>query len=165
MRKIIPALLASALSSAYALAAAGTAFAGDPAATGKHAQARQHFFDQLDTNHDGVVSRAEYQAWVDERFARFDSNRDGSVDATEIETSPATAARVQKRAEGFVKRYDRSGSGKVSQADFEAREMNRFDRLSGGADTLTPEQLAAHRHGPMHRHAAHDGADTDSSGD
>jgi len=161
MHKIISVPVVSALFAVCTLAAAGAALAADPAgsaaapALNQHAQRQQHFFDKLDTNHDGVISRAEYQAWVDSRFAKLDTNGDGSVDANEIATSPATAARVQKRAEGFVKRYDQSGTGKVSKADFEAKEMSRFDRLSGGADTLTEQQLAAQRAAFMHGHGPH----------
>ena len=159
MRKIIPVLFAVST-----LAAAGAAFADDPAsnanvpAANPRAQWRQHFFDQIDTNHDGVISRAEYQAWVDRRFAKLDTSGDGVVTAQEIESSPATAARVQKRAENFVKRYDASGTGNVTKAEFEAKEMSRFDKLSGGADTLTETQLAAQRHGHMHKRGAAQGA-------
>ena len=171
MHKIIPASFAAALLATCTLAAAGAAPAADPAggavapAHNQHAQRQQHFFDKLDTNHDGVISRAEYQAWVDSRFAKLDTNGDGSVDASEIAASPAVAERVQKRAEGFVKRYDQSGTGKVSKADFEAKEMSRFDRLSGGTDTLTEQQLAAQHGAFMHGHGPRgDGGSADPNG-
>jgi hypothetical protein len=150
MRKIISTLYAPLLCATCALVAAGTAFAADPASdaattrAGKHAEFRQRFFDQLDANHDGVVSRAEYQAWVDGRFDKLDSNHDGHVDANEIANSAATAERVQKRAEGFVKRNG-NGASTVSKSDFEAKAMARFDRLGDGADTLTIDQLGAGR--------------------
>jgi hypothetical protein len=153
MRNFIPALFALT-----ALGAIGSAVAADPAATAPDARAtrraemQQRHFDMLDGNHDGVVSRAEYQAWIDGRFDKLDVNHDGRVDASEIEASPEAAKRVHKRAERFVKRYDPSGSGQVAKADFEARAMQRFDRLGGGADTLTMAQFAAHRH-HMHEHA------------
>ena len=150
MRKI----LLSALT-LTALAAAGAAFAATPATSAapsstsstapapgsRHAERRQQFFDKIDTNHDGTISRAEYQAWVDGRFDKLDSNGDGAVNADEVATSPMAVNRVQKRAEGFVKRYDATGSGEVSKSDFEAKEMQRFDRLSGGADSITEEQF------------------------
>jgi len=153
MRKFLPVVF-----TLTALAAAATASAADPATApsdgaNKRAEWRQQFFDKVDTNHDGTISRAEYQAWVDSRFAKLDSNGDGTVDANEVATSQAAAERVQKRAEGFVRRYDPSGDGQVSKADFEAKEMQRFDRLSDGTDSITQAQFAAakssrHRHAP-----------------
>ena len=44
-----------------------------------------------------------------------------------------------------MRRYDTTGSGQVSKADFEAKEMQHFDRLSNGADTVTEDQFAAAR--------------------
>jgi len=171
MRKTLPTLLASALTGACALAVAGTALAADTSATGttattpgaKRAQFRQQFFDKIDTNGDGVISRAEYQAWVDSRFEKLDTNGDGSVDANEIASSPATAARVEKRAEGFVKHFDTSGDGKVTKADFEAKEMARFDKMSGGADTLTEDQLRSPRGAFKHRGPAPQSQTSDAS--
>ncbi|MEO7324217.1 MAG: hypothetical protein ABIW82_05260 [Dokdonella sp.] len=155
MRKTNSTLFTPLLCGVCALVAAGSAFAADPPTdatttrVGKHAEFRQRFFDQVDTNHDGVVSRAEYQAWVDGRFDKLDSNHDGHVDATEVAHSAATAARAQKRAEGFVKRNG-NGSSTVSKIDFEAKVMARFERLGDGADTLTIDQLGARRGGFKH---------------
>jgi len=163
MRKI----LFSALT-LTALAAAGTSFAATPASSAapsstsstapapgsRHAEWRQQFFDKIDTNHDGTISRAEYQAWIDSRFDKLDTNGDGSVNADEVATSPTAVNRVQKRAEGFVKRYDTSGSGQVTRSDFEAKEMQRFDRLSGGADSITEQQFDAAGARLRHRRGA-----------
>ena len=152
MRTHLQALLAAALLGA---ALPTVAAIPDPAATdtraNQHAEMKQRFFDQIDTNHDGRVSRDEYRAWVDGRFARLDANHDGTVDAGEIASSPQTQERVQKRAERFVRHFDASGSGKVSEADFEAKAMARFDRLANGADSLGVDQLGGFgRHGRRH---------------
>jgi hypothetical protein len=138
------------------LLAVGTVFAATPDAAadgGRHARRaamQQQMFERLDANRDGQVSRTEYKASIDARFDKLDANGDGSVDADEIARSPATAERVNRRAEGFVKRYDASGSGKVTRADFEAKEMERFERMGGGADSVTQEQLSKQRK-PHHR--------------
>jgi hypothetical protein len=143
-----------------ALVAAGAAFAAPgstagttPAPNAQPGQWRQQFFDRIDTNHDGTISRAEYQAWVDNRFAKLDTNGDGVVNTDEVATSPMAAERVAKRAEGFVRRYDTTGSGEVSRSDYEAKEMQRFDRMSNGADSVTEDEFtaAASRHF-KHRH-------------
>ena len=158
MRNIaFTALTLSVLFAASAASAAAPTTGAAPAPGTKQAEWRQHFFDKIDTNHDGVISRAEYQAWIDSRFAKLDSNGDGIVDADEVASSPAAAERVQKRAEGFVRRYDASGSGQVSKADFEAKEMQHFDRLSNGADTVTEDQFAAARPFQHRRPAPADG--------
>ena len=138
----LSSLLAAGAASA-ATPAAGTTPAPSPVPGSRHAEWRQQFFDKIDTNHDGTISRAEYQAWIDNRFAKLDSNSDGTVDANEVATSPMAAERVEKRAQGFVKRYDTTGNGEVSRADFEAKEMQRFDRMSNGADSVTEDQFTA----------------------
>lgn len=155
MRRHFQALLAAA-----AICTALSAVAGTPDSTtadvraNRRMQMKQHFFDQIDTNHDGTVSRDEYRAWVDSRFERLDANRDGSIDADEIANSPQARERVHRRAERFVKRFDASGSGKVSQADFEAKAMARFDRLANGADTVSKDQFG----GPGNHGHRHDSA-------
>jgi len=161
MRKIVPIVFALTAVFAAAAASAADPTAAPSSRAEKRAEMRQEFFNKLDTNHDGVISRAEYQAWVDSRFAKLDTNGDGTVDADEVATSQAAMERVQKRAEGFVKRYDASGDGKVSKADFEAKEMQHFDRLSNGADSITEDQLAAAR--PPFKHRRVPQATTNSS--
>ena len=154
-KTVLTALTLSAL--AAGAVSAATPAAGDAAPGSKHAEWRQQLFERIDTNHDGTISRAEYQAWIDGRFAKLDSNGDGVVDAGEIANSPAAAERSEKRAEGFVRRYDTSGSGNVSKTDFESREMQRFDRLGNGADSITEEQFeAAHARAFRHRRAPQD---------
>lgn len=142
MRRNLQALLAAAiLGAALPAAATSPTPATADSRANQRAEMKQRFLDQIDTNHDGRVSRDEYRAWIDGRFARLDANHDGTVDADEIASSAQTQERVQKRAQRFVRRFDTSGSGKVSEADFEAKAMARFDRLANGADSLDADQL------------------------
>jgi hypothetical protein len=155
-----PLSLSALLFAGGSLLAAGAAVAGTPEAAdgGRHmrrAAMQQQMFERLDADHDGAISRAEYKAWIDGRFDKLDANGDGSVDADEIARSPATAERVNRRAEGFVRRYDSTGTGKVTRSDFEAKEMARFERIGGGADRVTKEQFAQQR--KSHRRGAPEG--------
>ncbi|MBN8728382.1 MAG: hypothetical protein J0H15_11870 [Xanthomonadales bacterium] len=138
MRIFIPALATAAW------LAAGIATAAEPATpTAPQHQARadrqamgKRLFQRIDANQDGSISRAEYQAWVDQRFARLDPDGKGSVNAEDIANSPAMHDKAQHGAERLIARYDRSGSGTLDKADFEAREMERFDRLAAGGDSI-----------------------------
>ncbi|HEY6940666.1 hypothetical protein [Dokdonella sp.] len=149
MRHILPLLFA--LAGLAGSACAADAPGGAPDRAARRAEMEQRFLDRVDANHDGTVSRAEYATWVDARFARLDGNGDGRVDADEIARSPETAERVRKRAVRFVNRYDSSGSGSVSKADFEAKAMARFDRVAGGADTVEAGRLLPRRGLPGRR--------------
>lgn len=152
MRTSAPLLLVLAIAAGSACATDAPDDGGSRAA--RRAEFRQRFLDQIDTNHDGTVSRAEYQAWVDARFAKLDANGDGRVDADEIAASPQVAQRVHRRAGRFIDRYDTSGSGSVSKADFEAKEMARFDHLAGGSGTVDADQLLPRRGAFGRRHDA-----------
>lgn len=145
-RFLILGSLAAACALGATLATAADAATTAPAA-GPH---RQQLLEQLDGNHDGQVSRAEYQRWLDGRFARLDGNGDGVVDAAEIANSPAARERAQRRAERFVRRFARGGSAQVTKGDFEAVHMQRFDRIGNGADTVAVDAL-------LPRGARHDG--------
>src|SRR5262245_20525515 len=59
------------------------------------------FFDKLDTNQDGSVSREELQADVQRRFAEADTNKDGKVSAQELQAHAAAkrSEMQQKMAE------------------------------------------------------------------
>ncbi len=152
----LPLLLSGlALAGAASLALAGDETTASPSAdahAARRAQVEQAFLDRVDSNHDGLISRAEYQTWIDSRFDRLDANRDGRIDATEIAHSPAAEQRAQRRAEKFVQHFSGSADGSVSKADFEARSMQRFDRVSAGSDTASAEQLLPHRGAWRHRH-------------
>lgn len=143
-----------AVSLAAALLAAGTA-AAQSAAPNAQEGSRKSLVDRIDANHDGTVTKAEYQAFVDRRFERLDANQDGFIDANEAASSTAGERRQSKRG-GMIQRLDTNGDGKISKAEFEAGSMKRFERLSGGADSISDDQLdnamkqQRSRHGASH---------------
>jgi Ca2+-binding EF-hand superfamily protein len=71
MKKLIP------FTAAFALAAAGTAFAG-----GDHAKK----FESLDANSNGAIERSELQAHPEamEQFSAADANANGKLEAAEF---------------------------------------------------------------------------------
>lgn len=90
-------------------------------------------------------TRTELVAKLDARFAKLDTNRDGSITAAE-----RTAARDARRGERFAK-LDKDSNGSLSRAEFESAREGR-GKMRGG------------RHGGMHHRGGHGGRDADANG-
>lgn len=102
-----------------------------------------------DTDGDGTVSRAEFDAQSATMFARMDANSDGRVDATEMAALPGGgrgAARADTNGDGILTReefaaqvgqrfarFDMNADGVIDAAERQARPMGR-----GGRDRPAP---------------------------
>lgn len=100
-----------------------------------------------DSNGDGVVTRAEVEASVAQRFARMDVNKDGKVDKADREA--AKKQREAKRGErggGMMERADANGDGALSLDEMKRMAMKRFDRADADKDgKLTASERDAAR--------------------
>jgi Ca2+-binding EF-hand superfamily protein len=120
------------------LAAAGPAAARGPA---------QHprLFAALDQNKDGAVTREEYGAFRDREFARFDSNKDGAVGRDEFMAAERGHGRAAARDAQF-KAINKSGSGSISKAEWDARTDALFAQRDRNKDgKLTPDEFGRRR--------------------
>jgi hypothetical protein len=100
--------------------------AGMPGAPGE--PQRPSPFDEMDTNHDGFVSRDEFIAYQKKRFDEFDTNHDGKINAKEIASSPPLMERNLKTAERMVKQWDTNGDGVVTADEFKKDADERFTK-------------------------------------
>jgi Ca2+-binding EF-hand superfamily protein len=103
------ALLTVAACGAPLFLGAGCALLATPAPLPAHAEIRAAF-DGLDSNHDGVISPAEWRAKSEALFAALDKNHDGFVDRAEIGPN-------QMLRETFPE-ADARGDGRLSRAEF-----------------------------------------------
>lgn len=102
-------------------------------------------FNRADVDGDGLVSRDEAtDLMIGEAFGRFDTNRDGIVDAAEYLAGGG-------KAEDF-KKMDVSGSGKLTLAQAQASPLAvehmavPFDEADVNGDgAITYEELVAYR--------------------
>lgn len=90
-------------------------------------------FHAMDSNHDGRVSRAEYDAYWKRQFAQADANHDGKLEESEAR---AAAKRLNggtvATADGFKRMWKQvSANGVATQQ----RDMAYHDRLFKQADT------------------------------
>jgi hypothetical protein len=116
----------SAIVSAQALPKTPATPAATPLAPG--GAQRPSRFDEIDTNHDGFISKDEFLASEKKRFEEFDSNHDGKVDAKEIASSPPLMERNLKTAERMVKQWDANGDGTVTADEYRKNAEERFSK-------------------------------------
>jgi Ca2+-binding EF-hand superfamily protein len=87
---------------------------------------KQGRFDEIDTNHDGFLSRDEFLAAEKKRFDEFDTNHDGKTDAKEIASSPPLMERNLRTAERMTKQWDANSDGVVTAEEFRKSAEDRF---------------------------------------
>jgi hypothetical protein len=140
---LVPAalLLALAVPAVQAAPAQTAAPAKRPAAEPK-APAASPLLAQLDANHDGKITRAEWKG-NDVSFSMLDKNGDGVLTADELAPSvPADPGPspevVRARQEKIFRWMDANHDGRVAKAEWreEAAKFARLDRNHDGVVTL-----------------------------
>lgn len=95
------------LSAAMAVAlglASGAAIAGHHEG-GKHEGPRgEKMMERIDTDGDGVISKAEFMAKHEEKFTQMDTNGDGSLSKDEMEAAHAKMKDKWKGHKGKMKK-------------------------------------------------------------
>ena len=83
---------------------------------------------RADTDGDGKISRAEFTAQSEARFARMDKNGDGFITADEMN------GRGGRSPGGRLMSADSDQDGKISRAEFMAQSAERFIKLDTNGD-------------------------------
>jgi Ca2+-binding EF-hand superfamily protein len=102
----------------------------------------QHILARVDTDHDGKISRVEFDAESAALFKRLDKNGDGKIASDEV------PARHWGGKGPMFGQMDTDKDGKVTKAEFTAAEDKIFQKLDANGDgVITPDEMqAAHRH-------------------
>lgn len=125
-------------------------------------------FAKWDTNGDGKVTQAEFDAaraarrteWRDKRFAKLDTDRNGEISKTEFETAQGPDGRGPREGgrrfahrggmgggmmgRGGLMALDTNKDGAVTLAEAQARALARFDQADTNKDgVVTPEERRA----------------------
>ncbi len=111
-------------------------------------------FADLDTNHDGVISKDEFAAPMMKHFGDIDTNGDGTISQDEFNAGmarrhdhmgppPGEGHRWGRHHDMDLKSLDTNGDGKVSFDEFTAPMKNHFDRMDANHDgTLDQTELS-----------------------
>ncbi|MGR3760205.1 EF-hand domain-containing protein [Roseobacteraceae bacterium NS-SX3] len=122
-------------------------------------------FEEIDSDGNGEISKAEMEAVKEARFAAADANGDGKLSLEEMQAQGAK--RAAERAERMLKRLDSDGDGALSLAELPSprRHGDMFTRIdadgSGGVSKEEFEAMREHRGGK--RHGSKPGAQTEQN--
>ena len=109
-------------------------------AQGRDSAALEH----ADANHDGKVTKQEYNDARAALFARMDRNSDGFIDDADSRTG--TNERGQRAAAALRGRIDANGDGKISKDEFINAPTMMFDKFDANKDgVLDAQELEAAR--------------------
>lgn len=130
------------------IAVAGAALlAGVAAAQGPHGPGMTEHLFQADANNDGVVTRAEFDAGRDARFASMDADHDGALDRGEHRRGHREMMGGHHGGrQGMMAGADANGDGSISRDEFLAHPLQMFARLDANSDgSISAEEQAQMR--------------------
>jgi len=113
---------------------------------GKHGDFTQHILERVDTDKDGKISKAEFDAEGSKLFAKLDENGDGKIASNEM------PQRHWARFGGHMfDRMDADHDGQVTKAEFQAAGEKMFQRMDKNGDGIIEkdEMQAPHGNGEM----------------
>jgi Ca2+-binding EF-hand superfamily protein len=108
-----------------------------------------------DSNQDGSLDRAEFDAMRDSRFAAMDENGDNALSAAEFkaardkrreDANARTGERREDRGARMLAEVDTSKDGRITANEWQANALQRFVRLDTNGDgAITEEEMSARR--------------------
>ncbi|MEH6495210.1 MAG: EF-hand domain-containing protein [Pseudomonas marincola] len=105
----------------------------------------QEMFEKHDANKDGVMTPDEMPEKWASRFDKLDTDKNGSLTLTEIETSHKM--RKEKRMEKMMSKFDTDQDGKVSESEVTAFVLEKFKKMDADGDgSLSMDEIKAMRH-------------------
>jgi Ca2+-binding EF-hand superfamily protein len=100
--------------------------------------------EQADANHDGKITKQEYNDARAALFARMDRNGDGFID--DADSREGANERGQRAAAALRGRIDSNGDGKISKDEFVNAPTMMFDKFDANKDgVLDAQELEAAR--------------------
>ncbi len=107
-------------------------------------------FEEMDADHNGVVTHQEAEQFQAQRFTKADADGDGSLSSAEFtsaEERDETRKQMRRqRLTDIFAQLDENHDGKLSQAELVDLGMQRFKLMDRNGDgTVTTEELQAKR--------------------
>lgn len=150
----------AALLGAASLVAGAALFAfAVPAIAEKSGMMDRHkaHLEEVDTDKNGKISKAEADAARDRHFTEADANGDGSVSFEEFQVM--TEKRRQMKLKHRFERSDKNNDGVLTGDELGGRFADHFERLDKNGDGEISEEERKKAHKKMRKHRMHDMGD------
>jgi len=92
-----------------------------------------YLFDKFDSNEDGVSTKAEYMDFIDERFVKMDTDRDGTITKEDLYNSRFYTF-LPELAEAVFRDSDTDMDGLITEEEMIKAEQVRFDEMDTNGD-------------------------------
>jgi Ca2+-binding EF-hand superfamily protein len=105
-------------------------------------------FDLMDANRDGQISREEHTAGAQRMFAEIDTNNDGLITATEMESKfyadKGQRGAGEMSARDKIKEIDLNADGRLTRTEHAQGSESMFGKMDANRDgSLSRDELAA----------------------
>lgn len=91
-------------------------------------------FAKADANHDGRISRDEFQTARAARFDKLDRNRDGYLDDGDIPRLLRANAQRMQKFDAALNMADANHDGRVSRAEYMTAGLHMFELVDANHD-------------------------------
>ena len=98
---------------------------------GKKRDFSERILNRVDTDKDGKISKAEFDAAGQKMFAKLDENKDGKIEGNEM-----PQRHWARFGERMFDRMDTDKDGKVTKAEFQAAGERMFQRMDKNGDGI-----------------------------
>ena len=96
-------------------------------------QMHSYLFDKFDSDEDGFITKAEYMDFIDERFVKMDTNRDGTITKDDLYGSRFYTF-LPELAEAVFRDSDTDMDGLITEDEMIKAEEVRFDKMDLNGD-------------------------------
>jgi len=96
-------------------------------------QMHSYLFDKFDANEDGVITKAEYMAFIDERFDKMDTDGNGTITREDLYESRFYTF-LPELAEAVFRDSDLDKSDTITRDEMLKAEKHRFAMMDANKD-------------------------------
>lgn len=98
-------------------------------------QMHSYLFNKFDGNEDGQITETEYMAFIDERFVKMDTDKNGTITKEDLYNSRFYTF-LPELAEAVFRDSDTDGDGLITKDEMIKAEEIRFAQMDLNGDGL-----------------------------